>query len=75
MSCPPRVGTPTIELTPRERVVLGHVALSKTNGQIAVALGIAESSVSMHIVNAREKLDLPSKKHLAEYAREHGFTP
>ncbi|MCF3935354.1 response regulator transcription factor [Acuticoccus sp. M5D2P5] len=47
-------------LTPREREVLGEVALGRLNKQIAFDLGISEVTVKLHRGNGMRKLELPS---------------
>lgn len=48
-------------LTPRERQVLHHVSLGQTDGLIAKALGIAPRTVSKHVENILEKLDVETR--------------
>jgi DNA-binding NarL/FixJ family response regulator len=49
-------------LSPREREVLGMVALGARNKQIAAALTISEFTVKRHVQNILEKLELPSRR-------------
>lgn len=52
-------------LTPREREVAGMVADGMLHKQVAVALGIAEDTVSVHVRAAARKLPgngLPTRK-------------
>jgi FixJ family two-component response regulator len=47
-------------LTPRERQVLGEVALGRLNKQIAFDLGISEVTVKLHRGNVMRKMQLAS---------------
>lgn len=51
LSLPDRPG-----LTPRERDCMGHVALGRTDDEIAGALRLSPSTVRHHLDNVREKL-------------------
>lgn len=53
-------------LTPREREIAAKVARGATNGDIARALTLAESTVARHLSNILLKLDLPNRRALAE---------
>lgn len=56
-------------LTPREREIAARIARGATNGDIARALTLAESTVARHVSNILLKLDLPNRRELA--ARVH----
>ena len=45
-----------VRLTDRERDILGWVAEGKSDWEIAMILGLAESTVRFHVDNARKKL-------------------
>ena len=45
-----------VHLTDRERDSLGWVAEGKSDWEIAMILGLAESTVRFHVDNARKKL-------------------
>lgn len=47
---------PAVDLTVRERDCLGFVAAGKTDWEISVILGLAQSTVRFHVDNARLKL-------------------
>jgi FixJ family two-component response regulator len=53
-------------LTPRERVILTHVAAGRLNKQIAADIGITETTVKVHRSNAMRKIKAES---LAELCR------
>jgi len=63
----------TERLTAREREVLKHIALGKTNPQIALALSISVKTVDWHRTNLMSKLDLHSIADLVRYALQHGL--
>lgn len=62
----PRVRDPRA-LTPRERQVLGYVALGQANKLVAYALGITESAVATHLSAAMAKLGLRSRVELVAW--------
>ena len=64
--------TPLDLLSPRERDTLRHIALGKSNKEIARALDIAETTVKIHVQHILRKLDLTSRVQAAVYATEHG---
>lgn len=66
---------PPEKLTGREREVLVGLARGLTNRQIAVELGIAEKTVSVHVSNILGKLDLTSRTQAALYAARAGLVP
>jgi two-component system NarL family response regulator len=53
------------ELSPRERDVLGYVAVGKSNKEIAAALSIAESTVKAHVDHILKKLDVRGRTEAA----------
>ncbi len=57
----PPPATPVEELTGREREVLALMAEGKKDRQIAVALGIAESTAKNHVGNILGKLGVPNR--------------
>lgn len=64
-------GAPEVELpglSPRELEVLGLVAQSLTNKDIAAALHISENTVKNHVRNILEKLGLHSRVEAVNYA-------
>lgn len=52
---------PLAELTPRERELLGQLALGLTNNEIAKALGVSPNTVKFHLRNLYEKLDVRNR--------------
>jgi len=59
---------PATNLTPRELMVLRHVALGRSNREIAEELFISENTVKNHIRNILEKLQMKSRMEAAMYA-------
>jgi ATP/maltotriose-dependent transcriptional regulator MalT len=60
-------------LTAREAQVLRLVAAGKTNGAIAVDLGISEHTVARHVQNIFAKLDVSSRSAATAFAFQHGL--
>ena len=50
---------PLVELSPREREVLGLMAEGRSNSAMAEALGISDRAVEKHVTAIFSKLDLP----------------
>ena len=61
------------ELTSRERLILKHVALGKTNKEIASSLFISIHTVISHRKNITRKLDIKSVSGLTVYAILNGI--
>jgi DNA-binding NarL/FixJ family response regulator len=73
---PPRVaGTPAAfqALTQRELDILRHIASGLSNGEIASALVIGESTVKTHVVRILAKLNLRDRTQAAVAAHENGL--
>ncbi|WP_336631291.1 MULTISPECIES: response regulator transcription factor [unclassified Microbacterium] len=60
-------------LTARETEVLGRVAAGDANKQIALRLGIGESTVKTHLLRIYEKLGVDSRTRAVTLALERGF--
>jgi len=62
------------KLTQREKDVLRVLATGKSNKEIANHLYISENTVKYHVHSILEKLNLPNRKAVATFAKEHGIT-
>jgi two-component system nitrate/nitrite response regulator NarL len=60
-------------LSPREREILAGIAGGQSNKEIARSLGIAETTVKIHVQHILRKLDVSSRVHAAVMAAEHGL--
>jgi two-component system nitrate/nitrite response regulator NarL len=58
---------PIHSLSPREREILDHVAKGASNKEVARALGIAETTVKIHVQHILRKLNLSSRVQAAVY--------
>jgi len=61
------------KLSPREREILGELARGASNKEIARDLGLAESTVKIHVQGILRKLNLTSRVQAAVYAVEQGM--
>jgi len=68
-------GTGREKLTPRELEILAALAGGASNKEIARDLGLAESTVKIHVQHVLRKLDLTSRVQAAVYAVEQGLVP
>lgn len=68
---PPAGAQALASLSPREREILRHIARGASNKEIARALGIAETTVKIHVQHILRKLDLASRVQAAVFAAAH----
>lgn len=61
-------------LSPRERDILREIARGASNKEIARSLGIAETTVKIHVQHILRKLELNSRVQVAVWASERGLT-
>ena len=62
------------ELTAREIEIVREIAQGASNREIAQRLVISEFTVKNHVRNVLAKLQLGSRRDVADYARKHGLT-
>lgn len=60
-------------LSPRENDILREIARGASNKEIARTLGIAETTVKIHVQHILRKLGLTSRVQAAVWATEHGL--
>lgn len=65
----------SIHLTPRESEIIIMLAQGESNKSIARTLGLAESTVKIHVQGILRKLNITSRVQAAVYAVEHGLVP
>jgi two-component system, NarL family, nitrate/nitrite response regulator NarL len=70
----PAPATPGESLSPREREILRLVARGASNKEVARDLGIAETTVKIHVQHLLRKLGLNSRVQAAVWASENGLT-
>ena len=63
------------KLSPREKEIITHLARGASNKEVARSLGVAESTVKIHVQSILKKLNLTSRVQAAVYAVEHGLVP
>jgi two-component system nitrate/nitrite response regulator NarL len=61
-------------LSPREQDILREIARGASNKEIARTLGIAETTVKIHVQHILRKLGLSSRVQAAVWATEHGLS-
>ncbi len=70
---PPPAADPLSTLSPREREILSGIARGQSNKQIARELGIAETTVKIHVQGVLRKLEVTSRVQAAVIASNHGL--
>ena len=65
-------GRPNVELTDRERQVLGLLAAGMANKQIARRLGISEKTVKGHLTNLFQRIGVSDRTQAALWAERTG---
>ena len=65
--------SPIEQLSPREREILRGIARGASNKEIARELGIAETTVKIHVQHVLRKLDVSSRVQAAVAATSHGL--
>ena len=65
--------SPIEQLSPRERDILRGIARGASNKEIARELGIAETTVKIHVQHVLRKLGLSSRVQAAVAATSHGL--
>jgi len=60
-------------VSPREQEILAHIAKGASNKEIARALGIAETTVKIHVQHILRKLGLSSRVQVAVFASQRGL--
>jgi two-component system nitrate/nitrite response regulator NarL len=69
----PTVLSPLAQLSPREQDILRGIARGASNKEIGRELGIAETTVKIHVQHVLRKLDVASRVQAAVIATEHGL--
>jgi DNA-binding NarL/FixJ family response regulator len=62
-------------LTPRERQVLGLLALGMSNATIAARLHVSTHTVASHLKHLYPKLKISNRSQATAYAIAHGIRP
>jgi two-component system nitrate/nitrite response regulator NarL len=70
----PAAPTAIEQLSPREQEILRGIARGESNKEIARVLGIAETTVKIHVQHVLRKLGVASRVHAAVIASNHGLT-
>jgi len=71
---PPLPVSPMEQLSPREREILRGIARGASNKEIARELGIAETTVKIHVQHVLRKLDVSSRVQAAVVATAQGLS-
>jgi two-component system nitrate/nitrite response regulator NarL len=70
----PPAASKVAQLSPREQEILRAIARGASNKEIGRELGIAETTVKIHVQHVLRKLDVSSRVQAAVIASEHGLT-
>lgn len=70
---PPKENDVLLDLTEREREVLGLLGKGLSNKEIARDLSVSEKTVKAHVSSILSKLNLPGRTHAALYAVKRGL--
>lgn len=70
---PPPPQSKVAALSPREREILRGIARGASNKEIGRDLGIAETTVKIHVQHILRKLEVGSRVQVAVIASEHGL--
>jgi two-component system nitrate/nitrite response regulator NarL len=70
---PPAPPSKVAQLSPREQDILRGIARGASNKEIGRDLGIAETTVKIHVQHVLRKLDVSSRLQAAVIASEHGL--
>ena len=68
-----QIESPIASLSPRELEILRGIARGDSNKEIARTLGIAETTVKVHVQHILRKLDVANRVHAAVIATNHGL--
>jgi len=68
-----QAASPQDDLTPREREVLRHLALGRSNKEIANALSIGDETVKTHVGNLLSKLQVENRAQAIVQALKRGL--
>jgi two-component system nitrate/nitrite response regulator NarL len=71
---PAEPASPLANLSPREQQILRAIARGASNKEIGRELGIAETTVKIHVQHVLRKLDVTSRVQAAVIASERGLT-
>ena len=69
----PAPASPIDQLSPREQQILRGIARGASNKEIARQLGIAETTVKIHVQHVLRKLDVASRVQAAVLGAAHGL--
>ena len=72
-AAPSAPASPLEQLSPREHDILRGIARGASNKEIGRDLGIAETTVKIHVQHVLRKLDVSSRVQAAVIASEHGL--